>query len=335
MKKLIPILSTLLVAQIALAFGLNYAEKTKRTDTGKKILSANLSSIDQIVLEKNEHKLTLQKVGKTWTLPQVYNFPATAESVARLLDKLGGLNGSWPVASTEDAAPRFKVATNDFAERIVLKSANKDVSTVLIGSSAGYNKVHLRADKTNEIFAVELPDREISTESADWIDRSAVELPSDDIDVVELPQLKLTRKKQDFDLAFGGKVVSIDATSASDILENVAGIDISDVLGTQKKSEYGLDAPFFTFKVGLKNGTKLEYKFGKLNGTNFCVLEKPSGDFYLKIDSWFVDRLRNLSAEAVAQKAVQLQKLRDTAAKQLIDKTKLPGGLKEPAPETK
>lgn len=335
MKNLIPVLSMLLVAQVALAVGLNYAEKTKKTETGKKILTANLSTIDQIVLEKNDHKLTIRKVDKIWTLPQVYNFPATAESVTRLLDKLSNLSGGWPVATTEDAAPRFKVASNDFVERIFLSSANKDLSTVLIGSSAGYNKVHLRADKANEIFAVELPDREISTDSADWIDRSAVELQSDDINVVELPQLKLTRKKQDFDLAFGNKVVPIDSTSAVDILENVAGIDISDVLGTEKKAEYGLDAPVLSFSVELKNGTKLNYKFGKLSGTNFCVLEKPSGDFFLKVDAWFVDRLRNLSPEAVAQKSAQLQKLRDTAAKQLIDKTKMPAGLKEPASETK
>lgn len=323
MRKLIPILSVLLIAQVAIAFGLDYFEKAKRDDTGKKILKTNLSSIDQIVLEKNERKLTIRQVGKIWTLPQVWNFPANPESVSRLTDKLANLSANWPVATTEDAAPRFKVASSDFAERIVLSSANKDVATIFIGSSAGYNKVYLRLDKTNEIFSAELPDREISTESGDWIDRSAVELSSSDINVVELPQLKLTRKKQDFDLAYGGKVVSIDAASASEILEDVAGVDISDVLGTERKAEYGLDQPVLTFNVEMKNGSKLEYKFGKLKDANFCVLEKPSGDFFLKIDSWFVDRLRNLSPEALATKSAQLQKLRDSAAKQLIDKTKV------------
>jgi len=85
-----------------------------------------------------------------------------------------------------------------------------------------------------------------------------------------------------------------------------------------------LDTPILTFSVELKNGVKLKYLFGKLSGSNFYVLRKPSGDFYLKIDPWFVDRLRQLSAEGLVQKSTQLQKLRDSATKQLIEKTQTP-----------
>lgn len=323
-SKSIPILSILLVVQVALTFALDYADKSKKNDTGKKILTADLAQVDQIVLAEEKRKVTIRKVGQKWTLPDVYNFPASTESVSRLLDQLKSLNGNWPVASSDDAAPRFRVSDNEYKERIDLKTGDKNVATVLIGSSAGHNKLHLRVDKAKEIFAVDLPEREVSTESGDWIDRGAVELESDDINCVELPQLKLTRKNQkDFELSYGGKVASIDAGAASEVLESVGGVNISDVLGTSNKPEYGLDAPVLTFTVEVKNGKKLVYKFGKLAGTNFLVLAKPEGQFYLKIDSWFVERLRNLSADALIKKSALMTQLERSNIR-LIDKTKTP-----------
>ncbi len=322
MKNAIPILSILLVAQIGLALGLNHLERTRIDDKGKKILTTDLSNADQIVLENKEGNLTIKLVGKTWTLPQVYNFPAGKESVSRLLEHLKNLNGNWPVATTEAAASRFKVSATDFEERIAIEGGGKAKATVFVGSSAGYNKVHLRLDNTNDVFAVELPEREISTDSADWIDRSLVELNRDDIVSVELPQLKLTRKEKAINLTYAGKTVSVDSGTAADVLENVASIGISDVLGIEEQPEYGLAAPALMYDVVLKDGRKLKYRFGKLSNSNFYVLKDPAkgSNFFLKIDAWFIERLLKLSPETLAQKSEQMRKLRDSAIKQPIEK---------------
>lgn len=324
MSKAVPILTVLLVVQIALAVGFKYADHLKANAAGKKLIEADLSKVDQIVLEKKggKEKVVLRKTNDNWTLPDHYNFGASKESVDRLIEKLKGLSAGWPVATTDDAASRFKVAGDDFEERVVLKSGNNDLATALIGSSAGFNKVHLRLDKHNEIYSVEIPSKEVSTSFGDWIDREAVAMERDDIQEVVLPQLTLARKGKEFEISYDGKSAPLDSGSAGEVLENVAGVSISAVLGIDEKPEYGLSEPVLTYSVSLKNKNVLNYRFGKLKDTNFYVLKKPVGDAYLKIDSWFVDRIRELSPAALVAKSEQLRKLKESATKNLIDKAK-------------
>ena len=328
MNKAVPILSVLLVVQIALAFGIRYADNVKSTATTERLIKTDFSKVDKIVIEQKKNKLVIEKSKETWTLPDKFNFPAEKENVTRLLDKFKSFSRGWPVATTEDAAPRFRVSDNNCEEKVAMSAGGQNVFTVLIGSSAGFNKVHMRLDKQNEIHAVEIPEREISTNVDDWIDRGVAEIDSAEVFSVALPQLTLSRKGKDFELSFNGKIATIDALTAGEVFENASGVNISDVLGKEEKPEYGLATPAYSYTVSLKNGNKLEYKFGKLAGTNFFVLRQPNGEFYLKVDSWFVQRTKEILPEAMLAKAEQLRKLREQADKVLLEKTDKVSALK-------
>jgi len=329
MNKAIPILAILLVAQILLAFGIRQANDMKSNASAAKLITANLAPIDRIFIdENNKGKLTIEKKNDIWTLPDKSGFPASKERVQQLIDKLKGMSRVWPVATTEDAAPRFKVASNSYVDRVVLGAAGRDLVSAYIGSPAGYNKVHLRLDKENEIHAVELSSRDISTNVDDWIDREVAEVDSEKVNSIALPKFTLSRKGKGFEITLAGKTSELDATVSGEVFDNASGINISDVLGNVEKPEYGLATPAFQFDITMAGGKKLTYAFGVLQGTKFYVLRQPNGPFFLKVDSWFVDRLKDIVPSEMVVRSEQLHKLREQADKALLDKL---GGKKQPA----
>jgi hypothetical protein len=321
-KQAVPILTALLFVQVALTFGIRHFESQRAAPSTEKLIKADFSRVDKIELEAKNNKLVIEKSGNVWLLPAKANFPASAEAVNRLLDRLKGYTRGWPVAKTEDAAPRFRVAANNFEEKISLKTSGKDVATIFLGSAAGYNKLHMRVDKQTEINAVELPATEMSLGVDDWIDRGLIELNPDDINAVELPQFTVARKQKAFEMTSDGKVTLLDATTAGEVFEYAAGVNVSDVLGRVDKPEYGMASPAYSYTVTKKDGGKLKYSFGRLAGSNFYVIKQPTGDFYLKVDAWFVDRLKEMIPGALIARSDQLRKLREAADKAMLEKTK-------------
>lgn len=340
MKNAVPILTSVLVLQIALAFGIKYVDMQRGTPSTEKLIKTDFSKVDKIVLEEKNSKLILEKdKNNVWVLPGKFAFSAEPESVSRLLDGFGAYTKGWPVAKTEDAAPRFRVADNNFQEKIVLSSAGKDVDTYLIGSAAGFNKVHFRIAGQTEINSVELPIQNVSTNVEDWINRRILQVEVDDVIAVALPQLKLTRKQKAFDLTSNGRTTIVDALTGGEVIDNACGVDVSDVLGTEDAPAYGLSVPAFAFTITKKDGGKLTYTFGKLANTNFYVIKQPTGPFYLKVDGYFVDRLKNIVPGELIAKSDQLRKMREKADKVLIERTKgmqpvVPTEVSKPAGST-
>lgn len=330
MKNPVPILTSLLVIQIAMAFGINYVETQRGIPSTEKLIKTNFGKIDKIVLEEKNSKLIIEKdKNNVWTLPGKFRFPAEPEAVSRLLDGFGNYTKGWPVATTEDAAPRFRVADNNFQEKIVLSAGGKDVDTYLIGSAAGFNKVHFRIGGHSEINSVELPAQNASTNIEDWIDRKVLQVEPSDVITVELPQLKLVKKQKAFELTSNGKTTIVDALTGGEVVDNACGVDVSEVLGVEDSPAYGLSAPAYTFTITKKDGGKLTYTFGKLANSNFYVIKQPTGPFYLKIDAYFVDRLKDVVPGELIAKSDRLRKMREKADKVLIERTK---GMQPVAP---
>ncbi len=331
MNKTVAILSIVLFAQIGLTFGLGYFENERAKQATQKLIKTDLSQVTEIDFEtKTKATLKIVKDKDKWVLPDFQNFPASSETVNRLLDKFEAISRGWPVATTEDALSRFRLKADDFEEKVTLKSKSANVVTLLLGSTAGHNKLHVRLDNETEVHTVEVPLRQLSTNKEDWIDRSIAELDTEKISSVELPNFSLSKNGKMWHMNYSGKSVALDDTTAGDVLTAAAGINISEVLGTEDKPEYGLANPTFHYGVTMKDGAKLDYKFGKLTSANFFVLKQPKGEFYLKVDPWFVDRVRNEVPEELVKKAELMRKLKASSKNGVQPPTEQPAALPPP-----
>ncbi len=163
------------------------------------LLAFEAAKVDRIeISEGGAASVALVKEGGNWTIPSFAGFPADGAKVNSLLAKVSGLKKGWPVASSADAAKRFKVTGDAYERKIVLKSAGKETGEILLGTSPAFKQVHVRAGNDGNVYSVAFSPYEAGARGEDWMDRSLLNIPQDQIASISLNDVTLERKDGKF-----------------------------------------------------------------------------------------------------------------------------------------
>src|SRR5690606_15912738 len=109
------------------------------------LLAIDMAQVDGLELAGPDgESLQLSKAQQGWQLPALDGFPADSQRVERMLERLQDLQSGLPVASSGEAQMRFKVADENFERKVQLKSGDKTVATLFLGSSPGMRRIHAR-----------------------------------------------------------------------------------------------------------------------------------------------------------------------------------------------
>jgi hypothetical protein len=166
------------------------------------LLAFDAAKVDQIEInESGTNTLTLTKQDGGWIVPSLAGFPADSAKVSGLLTKIAGLKKGWPVASSSEAAKRFKVTDEAHERRIVLKSGGKEAGKIFIGTPPAFKQAHARADGGSSIYSVAFATYDAGVRGEDWMDRSLLNIPQDQIASISLGDVTLERKDNKFLLA--------------------------------------------------------------------------------------------------------------------------------------
>lgn len=311
MPKTIRWLVVLLAVQVLMALGLNFSNIWFSEPPGAAALVAVAQNqINRIVLEGPEQtKVVLIKEEGTWRLPEAGKFPADSNRVNRMLERLTSLKTGTPIATTAGAKTRFKVNDESFERRITLGQGDKTLTTLYIGSSPGLRRSYARADGEDSIFALELAAYEVPVQSADWEDKTILQLPKADIVALELVGLRFGRSTQTTSLTPAEQTDSQTAAGVSASVWEATGLDgdrhlnlksdaidklarlladltIEKVLGQEIKKEYGLDKPVLTITLTRKGGSTFIYRLGKNPNKEEYTLKVSNRPEYFRLPSY-------------------------------------------------
>jgi hypothetical protein len=166
------------------------------------LLAFDAAKVDQIdINESGANAVVLTKQDGKWTVPSLAGFPADDAKVSSLLTKIAGLKKGWPVASTSEAAKRFKV-TDDAHERLIaLKSGGKEIGKIYVGTSPAFKQAHARAGNGSSIYSVAFATYDAGVRGEEWMDRSLLNIPQDQIASISIGDITLDRKDGKFALA--------------------------------------------------------------------------------------------------------------------------------------
>lgn len=334
------ILASLLIGQIGLAVALKYNATTYGAfQANKPLISKDVEKATDIVIKqskdgpvdssngatgapgaesaastdkKNVVELALHKEGARWFIPKYHNFPASQDGIKRLMDNLKKLKRSFPVATTADAAKRFKVNPDDFVRCVTLTEGTQPLASMFVGTSPGFRKSNVRLDNETEIFAVDFSEHDLNSDPTDWIDREAAVVKGKDITKVEMPDYTVELKNSKWYLTEkSGQSTEISYHVAEDVFEKLEALSISEVLddttagappaaggtaptatppgtpssppgGTpvaQPGTAPGTDGTLaatgtqYSFKIALRSGKNLDYTLTQPAGKNYYVLK--------------------------------------------------------------
>ena len=302
MKKWIPILSGLLLAQLVLAVVVNL----ERDDYGafqpqEKLIVFDAQAVDGLRIEDDENNLVLKKQEGQWLLPENGNFPASLGNVDSLLEKFSAMEKGWPVATTSGAIQRFKVADEAFERKLTLLSGEETLAQIYVGTSPGFRKVHVRPEGEEAVFAVVFNSWEANAKADDWIDKAILKLDEAEVERVEMPGFVLQREEEKIKIADLAAEEQINAEESRSLLGKLAGLRIESLLGTEAKTEYLQDKPELEINVTRKGGEVLRYLFSKPEDASHYVLKRSDLDYYVKVAEYTVNPIKETSREKLVQ----------------------------------
>lgn len=297
MKTMILLLAVLAAAQVIIA-GVLHMDSTKVATQSErsKLLHFEVAAVDGLTIKAGEETISLKRqAGAGDSAKPVWltaaGFPADQNKVEALLNSLKGLQVGLAVATTDEAAQRFKVAADDFERQLTLHQDDTELATLFIGTGAGARRSHARMADSDAIYSVSLGSYEVPAELGDWQDKSVLQLDQADVTGMQLNELKLTKKEAIWSAISGlpaGRALSPKAVDEA--VSPLLSLRFSEVLGTAVQDSYGLAEPELALTLNLKDGAR-DYQFGKLAEGDDYALKVSDRDEYFKVAAYSVKPL--------------------------------------------
>lgn len=299
MKKMIVLLSGVLVAQLVLAVIVFVSgEEYGAYETEEKLLVFDVNAVDRIQIEDGSNSAILIKQADKWVLPELNDFPAGQHNVQQLLDKLAVMKKGWPVATTSGASRRFKVDEDEFERKLTLSTNGNPLGQLYIGDSPGFRKVHVRNSGDAEVFAVDFNTWEASADSGDWIDKRILTFSADNLLRAEMPDFVLQREDGELQLADLTDQEEVNRQAVQTLVNHLSGLQIDSVLDEENKPESSTDDADFKLKVTLDPDETLAYYFFKQPDEEpYFLLKRSDFEDYFKITEFHVNAIKRTTRD--------------------------------------
>ncbi len=299
MQRTIMAAAALLFIQIALAVALNLTDtKTGDVSPAEPLLGFSADAVTAIeIAGPAGERLTIRKADGGWILPEAQSAPAAADQVNDLIARLADLKQGLAVATSEEAAKRFKVAENTFERHVVVKKGEETVGDLYVGTSPTFRQVHARKAGAREIVTAPLSTFELETGPEKWLDKNLLRLKQEEMEALVFTDFTLRKNDGNWQLADLEEGKATDKEAADDLLSVVSGLAIQDVLNPQDTAALFAGEPVLSFAVDLKEGKKLDYRFAKPEGSDYFVVKRSDRELYGKVHTIQVENLRKYTRD--------------------------------------
>ncbi|WP_435105092.1 DUF4340 domain-containing protein [Arhodomonas sp. AD133] len=315
MNRAITALSVLLAAQLVLAAGLWFTSADSGEAPSRDLMALTADEVTTVSLaDADGEPLKLARTDDTWTLPSNDGFPAATTRVDALVSDLAGLSGRIPVARSEEAFERFRVADDAFERRVKLKTTDGRQATMLIGKSAGAGRVYARNADSDAVYEVAFSARRATPDPQHWYDTDTVGVDPADVKRVSLPSLTLERKENGWALAKPSQEgTELDGGEAARLVTDLANPAFESV----SKAEPPEGEPTLSYAVETKAGKSLHFHYYATSEDGTAVLTREDQPWRYQVATSQLTALQDTSVETLlaGKDAEQGDKSQDTAAK--------------------
>lgn len=266
MSKAIKYLALLLVVQLAIVVSINLSQLTgSNGDNATQHLITNIDAYTEVTIKDKESSVTIKKIGENWILQDYADQPTAEGTVDGLLKRLADTKITWPVATSDAAAKRFEVATDNAQKTLVLSGDKVEPITFYLGTSPSYRKTHIRTKDNDEIYLVEVTQHELSPKPDVWMNKQVLQFPGD-IASVKTDDFAVTANREDKDnpswqVTPNDETKTIDSDKTKEWVERFNNIIVSKLL-TDKDLEQTVVVQNPALRVNVKgNEVERDYAF--------------------------------------------------------------------------
>ena len=195
------------------------------------LLSFDRDKLDKIVITGAEQteSAVLTKDKGAWFLTNLNQLPVSQNQLDTALDKLSALTTSWPIATTKTSHQRFELQEDNFQRRIQLFQGGNKIADLLLGSSPGFRKVHLRMLDNDNVYALPLNTFDFPVKDQQWLDKSLLAISA--IDSIQGPDYFLIKEQGDWILKSpADKTVPLDQDKAVGLARALSNLRVLELV---------------------------------------------------------------------------------------------------------
>lgn len=303
MPRLTQKLAIALIAQLALALILVLTRSGNASfKPTEPLITFDPAKIDAIAIdETGANSVALVKRDGAWIIPAMADFPADGTKISTLLSRLSSLKKGWPVATTSEAATRFKVSEDSHERRIILKSGNRQVAEVLLGTAPTFRQVHARDAESSGIYSVAFANYDAGTRSEDWMNRDFLALPEDKVVSITIGDVTLERKDGKFvlpNLAEGEKPKEADISKLAAAITHPA-FDVVQGKGPDMLAK--LNEPDIQISITRGDGKVVTFKYKKEAEGGAYLFASSAHDFLFRVAEGSIEPIVKAKKEALIE----------------------------------
>jgi hypothetical protein len=304
MKRHNQILAGILVIQIILSVVVFWPKSA--ATAASEPLFPDLSADDIVALtvtDADDNSIQIKKVGEDWVLPDTDDYPAQADKITPLLDKIVGLTTGRLVTRTDASHRRLQVSPDDFMRRIDFETADGTKHTLYLGSSPQYGATHFRVDGRSETYLTnELSTWDTNATAASWVDTAYLSVPQDDITKMTLENANGTftftkGEEGAWTMARLATDETLDETKVTDLIRRAASVNMTSPLGKEEKASYGMDQPDAVVTLETEDKTVTLRVGAKDPDDNSYVVTSSESPYYVRVSEYsvkdFVEKKRD------------------------------------------
>jgi len=292
------ILAGILIIQIVICTAV-FWPRSAVTSTSKPLFS-DVQAEDIValtILDADGNSVALRQMMGEWVLSDADDYPAQADKISGLLEKIVGLTTGRLVTRTDASHQRLQVAVGDFVRRVDLKMKDGTEYRLYLGSSPSYGATHFRLNGQSETYLTsDVSVWEARATASAWIDTAYLKVPQDDV-----VEMTLENPNGTFAFVKDGQGVwtmvglapdeDADEAKITALLRRVTTINMLTPLSKSNLDAYGMETP--SAVVTLKTGEKpVTLRVGSKDPSdNSYVVISSESPYYVRVAEYNVKDL--------------------------------------------
>lgn len=294
MTKLQSWLSGLLAVQLLLAGALLWRGYQANDGSEiEKLFDIAANEIDRIVISDGDSSVGLAKRSGQWTLPDNSELPATESKITSTLDSLADIELVWPVSTTTSSHERFEVEADNYQRDVKLFKGDDLIARLLIGTSPGFRKVHLRRAGEDEVYSVALNSFDFPATADNWLNTKLLNIA--DADQIKGPDFSMSKQEDQWQLNPDAAQGEGDAPQIEQDKANQLAIAFSN-FSVQGLAESAPDAESVSFEVQAGD-KKFVYAFMEKDDKYF--VRRDDRDLVFTVSKYDYERMAKVNRESL------------------------------------
>jgi len=297
-------LSALLVLQLLVTFLLGIGgKKVGLTASEGPLLAFDPEQVTGIRIRSPDREPVLvTKTEDSWIIPALKDLPAATHKVTALLAKLEGLQKGLPVATSDAALKRFKVADRIFERKLILERGDAPPVILYFGDSPGFRRLFVRADGDGAVYEAELGLFDAPNRTDNWSDRTLLHLKPEAVQRLMFAGLILERTDDDWRLTDLARGEEQDQQATKDRIRTLTNIDFVGVLANEEGPTIDTASTPLEIEATLTDGETIRYRITKLAEGNDYLLEVSNRPQRFTLASYVAEDLTKLSRADLLKK---------------------------------